>query len=163
MKKIVLDGLQVDLSDADAVAAAISKLQDAATKAETELATVTTESAAKDAKIATLETQLADAKLTPAALRDAAKAFAQVTAKAKALGVNVTDAMDEPAIKAAAVAAKLGDRAKDWTADQIAASFDTLTADVKTADPVRAAVQDGAGAVVDFTATRDAIRAARYA
>lgn len=136
MTKITLDGgLLLDLADADAVAAAINKFRaDAATAAtaltdaQTQNATLVAAAATDAAKIATLETQLADAKLTPAALRDAAKAYADVVAKGKALGVTVTDAMDEAAIMAAAVTAKLGDRAKDWTPEQIAASFHTLSA-----------------------------------
>jgi hypothetical protein len=150
VKKIVLDGLQVDLSDADAVAAAISKLQDneakaieARDKALTDVATLTTDKATLDAKVTTLEKQVADAKLTPAQLRDAARAYAAVCGKAKALGVIVSDEMDEPAVMKAVVSAKLGDKAKGWNDAQIAASFDTLTADVKPADPVRDAVLSG--------------------
>lgn len=141
MKKIVLDGLQVDLADADAVAAAISKLQDNIARlttdkagAETQVATLTTDKASLEAKVVTLEKQLADAKLTPAQLRDAARSFQIVADKAKALGVAVTDAMDEPAIMRAAVTAKLGDTAKDWTDAQFAASFAALTADMKVSD-----------------------------
>ncbi|MXP42975.1 DUF2213 domain-containing protein [Allopontixanthobacter sediminis] len=148
MKKIVLDGLQVDLSDADAVAAAFSKLQgqitdanDAKSKAETDLATAVTDKANLEAKVTTLEKQVADAKLTPAQLRDAAKAYSQTVDKAKALGVTVSDEMDEGAIMQAAVSAKIGDAAKDWTGAQVAASFATLTADAKSLvhnlDPAR--------------------------
>lgn len=164
MKKIVLDGLQVDLTDADAVAAAFDKLQnslkvanDAKAKAETDLATVTTDKANLDAKVTTLEKQVADAKLTPAQLRDAAKAYAQTADKAKALGVTVADDMDEPAIRKAVVSAKIGDAAKDWSDDQVAASFATLTADVKTVDGT---VQNIAPAknVADAATQRDAAR-----
>lgn len=141
MKKIVLDGLQVDLADADAVAAAISKLQDNIARlttdkasAETQIATLTTDKAALEAKVVTLEKQVADAKLTPVQLRDAARQFQVVVDKAKALGVTVSDEMDEPAIMRAAVTAKVGDAAKDWTDAQFAASFSTLTAGVKVQD-----------------------------
>lgn len=136
-----LDGMPVNLNDAAAVEAALTKLDaklteanDAKAKAETDLATVTTDKANLEAKVTTLEKQVADAKLTPAQLRDAAKAYAQTADKAKALGVTVADDMDEPAIRKAVVSAKIGDAAKDWSDDQIAASFATLTADVKTVD-----------------------------
>lgn len=136
--KITLDGLQVDLSDADAVKAAIAKIQGQVTDAETardkalgDVATLTTDKAALEAKVVTLEKQVADAAITPEKLRDAAKAFSTVVSQAKALEVAVTDAMDEPAIKKAVVDAKLGDVAKDWTPEQIAISFATLAKDVK--------------------------------
>jgi len=80
------------------------------------------------------EKQVADAKMTPAQLRDAARAFQIVADKAKAMGVTVSDEMDEPAIMRTVVSAKLGDAAKDWTDAQFAASFSTLTASFKAAD-----------------------------
>lgn len=155
VKKIVLDGLQVDLSDADAVSAAFDKLQnqikdatEAKDKALADVATLTTEKQQLDAKVTTLEKQVADAKLTPQQLRDAAKAYAAVCDKAKALGVTVTDEMDEAAVMKAAVSAKIGDAAKDWNDAQIAASFATLTADIKPAvQPI------GAPAIVGDAAT----------
>lgn len=169
VKKIVLDGLQVDLSDADAVSAAFDKLQGQITaanqakdKALADVATLTTDKATLDAKVTTLEKQVADAKLSPAALRDAAKAYAQVCDKAKALSIAVTDEMDEPAIMKAVVSAKIGDAAKDWSDAQIAASFATLTADVKPVDPVRRALADGLPIVTDLSAVRDAARAAQF-
>lgn len=155
MKKIVLDGLQVDLSDADAVAAAISKLQGQVTDAQASVATLTTESQTKDAKIATLEKAVADAKITPAQLRDAAKAYAGVCDNAKALGVTFDDSADADAIMKAAVNAKMGDAAKDWTADQIAASFAVLTADAKV-DPLRETLKDGLKNVGDAASAEQA-------
>lgn len=142
MATIMLDGLKVDLSDAEAVQAAFTKLEtrakDAegkAAAAETQVAALTTDKATLDAKVVTLEQQLADAKLSPQQLRDAAKAYQAVADKAKALGVEVGDDMDEPAIMKAAVSAKLGDAAADWNEHQIAASFATLTVDVKPGTP----------------------------
>lgn len=143
VKKIVLDGLQVDLADADAVAAAISKLQDNEAKAVTardkalaDVATLTTDKAALEAKVTTLEKQVADAQLTPQQLRDAARAYQATADKAKALGVTVSDEMDGPAMMKAAVLAKLGDAAKDWSDVQFAASFATLTAGAQVADAI---------------------------
>jgi hypothetical protein len=85
VKKIVLDGLQVDLSDADAVQAAISKLQDKASKAETALADTQKAHdkalAAKDAEIDDLRSKVVD-QATVDAL---ANAKADVVGKAKTL------------------------------------------------------------------------------
>jgi len=156
MKTMLIDGLTVDVSNADTAEKTINTLiaaRDAARKEvtdlQTQVATVTTDKANADAKIATLEQQLKDSVPTPAQLRDAAKAYALTAGKAKALGVTVTDAMDEPAIMKAAVSAKLGDLAKDWTDTQVAASFGTLTAGLKVtdADPLTAAIS--AGVVTD--------------
>ncbi len=138
VKTITLDGLKVDLSDAEAVQAAITKLQTAATDATTKLtdaekqvAALTTDKATLEAKATTLEKQVEDAKVTPAKLRDAAKAYQAVVDKAKALGVEVTDEMDEAAIQKAVVDKHVGDAAKDWTPELIAVSFATISVDAK--------------------------------
>lgn len=164
---LIVDGLQVP-NVSDEAKACIEKLQgqlkdanDAKAKAETDLATITTDKATADAKVTTLEKQVADAKLTPAQLRDAAKAYAQTVDKAKALGVTVSDEMDEPAIRKAVVSAKIGDAAKDWSDEQIAASFATLTADAKTADTVES-FTPRANVTTDAAATVTALRTARY-
>lgn len=171
-KTITFDGLPLEVTDA--AEAAINKLQTSVLALTTakdaalaQVATLTTEKATLDAEVATLKTQIEGAKLTPAQLRDAARSFAAVVDKAKALGVNVTDDMDEPAIRKAAVTAKLGDTAKDWNDAQIAVSFDTLTAGHKAStprvDPLRSAVADGVVATGDSASVRDAARTARYA
>lgn len=138
---LTLDGLKVDLSDADAVKAAVAKLQDAVKAADTaketaegQVAALTTDKATLEAKVTTLEQQLADAKVTPQQLRDAAASFAKVVEQGKALGITVTDGMDEPAIRKAAVTAKLGEKANGWTDEQIETSFATLTAGLADAD-----------------------------
>lgn len=151
-KTILVDGLQVEVTDA--AEAAINKLQgqlkDAASaqaKAETELATAKTEMAAKDTEIATLTQAVADAKVTPSQLRDAAKAYALVCDKAKALGVQFAEDADADAdaIMKAVVDAKMGDAAKDWSADQVAASFAVLTKDAKAEqrDALSDAIKNG--------------------
>lgn len=163
-KTITVDGLPVNLGDVAAVEAVLAKnataLADVGEKlatAETQVATLSTDKASLEAKIVTLEKQVADAKLTPAQLRDAAKAYVAIADKAKALGVAVTDEMDEAALRKAAVSAKLGVVAKDWTDAQIAASFDTLTADAKSN------VHNIAPAkLADAATVRDVVRAARY-
>jgi hypothetical protein len=141
VKTMLIDGLTVDIANADTAQATITRLIEqrdtAATKltdADAKVATLTTEKATLDAKVVTLEQAVKDAKPTPAQLRDAGKALMLTAGKAKALGVTVTDAMDECAIMAATVNAKMGDAAKGWTVDQIAASFAVLTKDAKVGD-----------------------------
>lgn len=168
MKTLTIDGLKVP-NVSDEAEAAINKLLADNTSLTTKLkdsdalvATHVTTIATKDAEITTLKQQVADAAITPAKLRDAAKAYATVCDKAKALGVQFAEDADSEAIMKAVVNAKLGDAAKDWTADQVAVSFASLTADVKpgsTVQPIgapRPLVADNAAAV-------STIRAARYA
>ncbi len=167
-KTITFDGLPVEVTDA--AEAVIRKLEgqiatiDAAkAKAETDLAKAVTDGSTKDAKIVTLEKQIEDAKVTPAQLRDAAKSYQLIVDKAKALGVAVTEAMDEAAIMKAVVTAKVGDAAKDWNDVQVAASFATIAVDSKPRgiDPVRRAIADGAVTLSDTKSIHDAARAAR--
>jgi hypothetical protein len=135
---LIIDGLQVP-NVSDEAKAAIEKLQgnitvltDAKAALETQVATLTTEKATLDAKVTTLEKQIEDSKVTPAQLRDAAKAYSEIITKAKALGVEVTDDMDDAAIMKAAAVGYLGDEAvKDWNDAQFAASFHTRAKDVK--------------------------------
>lgn len=139
MPKIILvDGHQIDIANVDVAEATIKTLQQqvadansAKDKALADVATLTTEKATTDAKVVTLEKQLADSKITPKMLQDAAKSFADVVGKAKALGVTVADDADELGVKRAVVDAKLGDAAKGWNDEQIAASFLALTKDAK--------------------------------
>jgi hypothetical protein len=158
VSNFVLDGLTVNLADAAVAAATVATLRDqrdASRKEVTDLqgqvATLTTDKANLDAKVTTLEQQVKDAVPNAAQLRDAARAYAGTASKAKQLGVTVTDAMDEPAIMKAAVDAKLGDKAKGWTDAQIAASFGTLTADLKVedGDPFAAFVRGGGANMTD--------------
>jgi hypothetical protein len=166
---LTIDSVPFEMSDQ--AAAAVRKVQgqlaDAITACETaeqNVATLTTQLATKDAELVTAKAQLDDAKLTPQQLRDAAISFQRTVDKAKALGVSVTDSMDEPAIIKAAVLAKVGDAAKDWNDAQLSASFATLTADAKGRDPVRDIIRDGAVTVnTDTAAIRNAARASRYA
>jgi hypothetical protein len=136
--KIKIGDAEVDPTNGEAVSIAVGAVMKKLGDAETALATVQTQLTDANAKVATLETEkatlekkLGDATLTPEKLRDAAKSYAQVTAQAKALGVTVTDAMDEPAIMKAVVEAKMGDTAKGWDDKQIAASFAVLAKDAK--------------------------------
>jgi uncharacterized protein len=111
--------------------------QDALAKAQTDaVAAADTAKKAletKDAELVTTKKQLEDAKLTPAKLDDMVKDRQIVAGKAKAvLGDKlVVDGKTDDEIRQQVVAAKLGDACKGWTPEQIKASFDTLTADVK--------------------------------
>lgn len=163
VKTMLIDGLTVDISNADTAQATIATIlaaRDGAlakvTDLETQIATLTTESATKDAKITTLEQQVKDAKPTAAQLRDAAKAYAIIADKAKALGVQFAEDADSDAIMAATVSAKMGDAAKDWSAEQIAASFAVLAKDVKAADPIADAFRGGIQSVGDAAAQTEA-------
>lgn len=144
VKTMLIDGLTVDISNADTAEATIKTIltaRDAAngkvTGLEAQVATLTAEGQTKDAKITTLEQQVKDAKPTPAQLRDAGKALLLTAGKAKGLGVTVSDEMDEVQIMTATVSKVMGDAAKDWTPEQIAASFAVLAKDVKVDDAVR--------------------------
>ncbi len=169
MKKIVLDGLQVDLSDADAVAAAISKLQDKIAAADVALVDANTAHdkamAAKDAEIDGLKAQVVD----QAQIDALADAKAEVVGKGKTL---LGDKMPETAGKSVAdvrrmvVAAKLGDAAvADKSDDYVEARFDGLTADSKPAavDALANVIKSGVRPVMDSAAIRDHARASRYA
>lgn len=168
VKTMLIDGLTVDVSNADTAVATIQTLISArdtalgkVTTLDAQVATLTTEKTTLDAKVTTLEQAVKDAKPTPAQLRDAGKALMLAAGKAKALGVTVSDEMDEPAIMGATVKAKMGDAAKDWNDAQIAASFAVLTKDAKVADntnvvPLGSPVMMGDGASV-----RDSIRRQR--
>jgi hypothetical protein len=170
-KIIIVDGLNVEVTE-DAERA-IVKLQGqladsvkAKDKAETDVARLTTDNATLTADKAKLEQQLKDAELTPAKLQDAAKAYAATVDKAKKLApsLSIADEMDEPAIRRAVVAARLGDAAKDWSDEQVAISFDTLasqTADAKV-DPIRGAIASAPVHVADASAVRDLARASQY-
>jgi hypothetical protein len=139
--KIKIGDAEVDATNGEAVRIAVDALNvkltatdkrstDAEAKVVEHAATIT----ARDAKITELEASLADAVITPAKLRDAAKEFSDVQAKAKALDVKFAEDADAAAIKKAVVTAKMGDAAKDYSDDHIAIAFDALTKDVKAAD-----------------------------
>lgn len=168
-KTIIVDGLQVEVTDQ--AEAAIKKLQGqladaekAKGEADKQVATLTTDKTKLEAEKATLEQQVKDAALTPEKLRDAAKSYAAVVDKAKALGVEISDSMDEPAIMKAVVDAKIGDAAKDWNETQIAASFATLTKDAKADKPdaLRSTIASQPIVTADASAVRDLARAAQY-
>lgn len=142
-RTLTVDGLPVNVADADAATATINRLleqRDAATgKVTAHEATITARDAAivaKDAEIVKLKADVAAAKLTPVQMRDAGKAFAVIEAKAKAAGVTVTDAMDQDAIMKAVVDKMMPDN--KYVGDHVAIAFDALTKDAKiTTDTVQ--------------------------
>ena len=108
-------------------------------KEEEDAKTITELTTAKDgltAEVATLKKSVEDSKLTPQKLDQLVADRAVVSGKAKAvLGDKlVVDGKTDAEIKRQVVDAKLGDKAKGWTDDQVSISFDTLTADVKPGD-----------------------------
>lgn len=155
MKTIMVDGLAVSIDDKDAqiVERHLAKLtSDVAAKdaeiekASTDLAGAKKDIETKDAEIATLKKQVEDAKVTPAMLDTMVKERGDVSAKAAALLGDklVLDGKTVGDIRRQVVDAKMGDAAKGWNDDQIAASFASLTADIKAdaVDPLRAAIGD---------------------
>lgn len=153
---VIIDGLQVDVSNAEIAAATVRSLvtardtaNDATKAAETALTDARNTIAERDAEIVTLKDAAENAKPTPAAMRDAVAEFARVASKAKSLGATVTDEMDVAAMRKAAVAAKMGDAAANYTDEQIATAFDVLAASIADGDagagndPLRAALRDG--------------------
>ncbi len=159
---LIIDGLQVP-NVSDEAKACIEKLQGQLKDVNEQVATLTTEKATTDAKVTTLEKQVADAKITPAMLRDAAKSYHRTVDAAKALGVTVSDDADEAAIRKTVVSAKIGDAAKDWTEDQIAASFATLTKDAKPTEDKQSVANLAPAQPVNDAVVTSTIRAMRYA
>ena len=154
MKIVTVDSIPVEVVNdqgaaviqraLDTSAKALKDAQDAYEKTAAELAAekkkmgedsakVVTEMATKDAEIVTLKKQLDDSKLTPAKLDQLVKDRAAIASKARSiLGDKlVVDGKTDSEIMGQVVTSKLGDAAKDWNADQIKISFDTLTAGIK--------------------------------
>jgi hypothetical protein len=161
MKKITLDGLQVDLSDADAVSAAFDKLQAKVATADNDLADAQTEHdkaiAAKDAEIDDLKSKVVD----QAAIDALADTKAETVAKAKAVcGDKLPDTAGKTVgeVRRMALDAK-GIDCTDKSDDYIEARFDALTADAETkVEPISpgVAVNDSGASI------RDMARANRF-
>lgn len=168
-KIVLIDGLSVDVSNADIAATTIATLVAArdgeiakVTAAEAKAVADAATLVAKEAEIAKLTTDLAAAKLTPQQMRDAGKAYALVCGKAKAMGVTVTDAMDEDAIMRAVVDKEMGEKAKGYTADHVKIAFDTLTKDAKVDDAGLAPLGMPRSMMNDNASVRDLARSAQY-
>jgi uncharacterized protein len=170
MKKIVLDGLQVDLSDADAVAAAFTKLQDMAKTAAEEAEDAKKKMAAKDGEVAALTKQLADAKAAsePAAIDKLVADRAALVTTVKAIDASiVTDGKTDAEIRRALVEAKLGDAGKALDDAAIPGAFAVLSNDVKGSGSFVSAndtiVPIGKPMTINSRSVTDALRSARYA
>lgn len=164
VNKIVLDGLQVDLADADAVAAAFAKLQDKISASDAARAEMSAKIEAMSGEKAALEKQLADARaeLDPAALDRRVADRAALVALAKAIDPGVaTDGVADAAIRKAVVAARIGEAAAAMTDDAIAGAFAVLAKDAR--EPAPNVVSIGAPkAVGDNAAVRDLARAMQF-
>jgi len=154
MSTLMLDGLKVDLSDAEAVTAAVKKLTDAKdaadaraekaekaltdaeAKAATDLKDANDRADKAEASEATAKKELADSKVTPEQLRDAAKAYAKVVDGAAKIAADfkIEDSMTEAEIKKGAVLVALGDAYKDKSDAFFDAAFEIEVGKVKVAD-----------------------------
>lgn len=157
LRKVLVDGLQVETTDAGA--AAIDKLQkdiatltkrlaDAEKKTSEEEEEKDKAIAKKDAEIDALKGKVLDA----AALDKLVHARGDLIATAKAIAADVkTEGLSDADIRKAVVVAKLGDAAvKDKPAAYIDARFDILAEDAaKNADPVRDALKGGVKTVAN--------------
>lgn len=163
--KIKIGDSEVALSDAGAVAVAVGALQAKFEDASAKLTAAETRLATKDGEIAALTQKVKDAAVTPEKLQQLADERAAVVVGARALAPNiVTDGKPDAAIRREAVAAKLGDAAKDMADAAIEGAFFAFTKDVKPADPLRQAISDGAVTnITDAASIRNAARASRYA
>lgn len=156
MKTLMVDGITVEMSDTavqvvskalqnlgDENKALTTKLDQANASLTTKDAAHATELAKKDAEIDGLKAKVLD----DAALDARVQARSDLLAKAKVIAPTVaTDGKTDAEIRHAVVAAKLGDAAvKDKPTAYIDARFDILAEDIKSADPVRDALKDGAG------------------
>lgn len=165
MKTIVVDGVSIELEDgvsADVISRAlaskgaletqITSLSDALKQEQTKVAEATTQSATKDATIATLQTQLKDAEMTPAKLDQMVRDRHEVIVKSRAVlgDALVIDSKSDKEMRRQVVDAKMGETAKGWNDDMVAASFAAITKDVK---PETAAGSNGSSNFTDFART----------
>ena len=165
---LTVDGYSVDTANPQIARDTINTLlaaRDAANgKATAHEATITARDAAivaKDAEIAKLTADLKAAKLTPAQMRDAGKAFAVIEAKAKQAGVTVTDAMDQDAIMKAVVDKMMP--GNTYTGDHVGIAFEALTKDVKTVTDTGVQPINTPIIANDVAAIRDRVKRARNA
>lgn len=151
LRKVLVDGLQVETTDAGATAiekltkdkaAVEQKLVDAESEHAKAIAAKDAEIAKKDAEIDTLK----KAAVTDAELDKRAAARADLIGTAKAIVADVkTEGLSDADIRKAVVAAKLGDAAiKDKSEAYIDVRFDILAEDAKkVVDPFKATVAGG--------------------
>lgn len=152
LKKVLVDGISVEMTETasevvtkriNALDADISAKEKRVKELEDELEQLKKDmksaTETKDAEIATLKKELGDSRMTPEKLDEAVRARAAVVDSAKkVLSSVVVDGKTEAEIRRQVVDSKLGDVAKEWSDEQVAASFNTLTAGV--VDSVRSTV-----------------------
>lgn len=128
--KVKRDKERADKAEKDAKDAA-----DALTEKTTALST-------KDAEIVTLKKQIEDGKLTPQKLDEIVKDRAEAIGQAKKLIGDklVVDGKTTEDIRRQVVEAKVGQIAKDWSVEQVTASFNTLTAKDESPDALTEAL-----------------------
>ena len=157
VKTMTIDGLTVDMGNADTAITTVQTLIAARDTARTDLATKDRELAAKDTEIADLKTKVAD----QAAIDAMADAKADVVARGKALlGDAMPDTKGKTAaqVRRAVVLAVTKDNAlADKSDDYIEARFDGLK-DAKPATGIQPLGNPGAG--VTTASIRDAARVA---
>ena len=163
-RTVAVDGLNVETTEAGAVALQklIAERDEARTKLAAADAKAATDAAAHAAALAAKDAQIEEAKK---AIPDAAKLeqmaldHAAVVEKAKALAPNLdVKGKDAAALRKEVVTAKLGDKAKDYTPEQITAAFDVLSEGVQTGKGEDALVPSGP---VQITVTKDSPLASR--
>jgi hypothetical protein len=142
VKTLLIDGLTVDMSNADTAIATVRTLLAARDAAAAEvkdlgakIATLTADGQTKDGEIAALKTQLADAAISPAKLNAMIASRAKVIDAAKAMGVEPDGDETEAQIKKMAVAKKMGDAAKDMSDAAIDGAFAAFAADTAAQRP----------------------------
>lgn len=159
LRKIMVDGLSVETTDAGAQA--IEKLNKTIADAAKALADAKIEHdkamAAKDADLDKRDAEIADLKakvLTDAQIDAKVAARADLVAKAKAIAPDLkTDGLTDAAIRKAAVVAKLGDAAIAGKSDAyVDARFDILAEDAPKPDPVADALKQAPTGVVSDAA-----------
>lgn len=165
LRTVLVDGLQVQTTDAGAQA--IAKLQGDLQSSAANIAKLTADHAAalaakdadlakKDAEIDTLKSKVVDGAALDKLVADRAELVS--VAKAIAKDVKVEGLSDE-AIRRATVVAVLGDAAvKDKPAAYVDARFDILAEDAKKAKPdaFRTVVQNGVQPTIDASASNAA-------
>lgn len=147
-KVITFDGLPVEVTDAaeaviNKLSTALNDEKEAKAQVERDLNDAKAELATEQGKVAALDAQVKDAAITPEKLAKLVADRATLIDTAKAIDPNGNfDTLSDAEIQAAAVKAKLGDRAPTDAA-QIAGAFSVLASQVETKDGLRTVVEQG--------------------
>lgn len=159
LRKIMVDGFEVETTDAGATA--LEKLQKTIETKDAELATKDAdhakEIAAKDAAIAKAEAERDAEKakvISDADLDKKVQARADLVSKAKAIVSDVkTEGLSDADIRKAVVKAKLGDEAVEGKSEAyLDARFDILAEGIETKDAAAEHLKEGQKVVTDMNA-----------